>query len=74
MLSGKESLIYAEKLPHQSAKMMSLTSRLYDELSNFLRQGDIQWRDARHLKTLCWMMIGIIQSENVHREWVWGLC
>ena len=66
MLNGKESLIYAEKLPHQSAKMMTPTSRLYDALSNFLRQGDIQWRDARHLKTLCWMMIGIIQSENVH--------
>ena len=45
---------------------MTPTSRLYSALNSFLRQGDIQWRDARHLQTLCWMMIGIIQSQNVH--------
>jgi hypothetical protein len=42
------------------------TSRLYNALNDFLRQCDIVWQDARHLKTLCWMMIGIIQSQNVH--------
>jgi hypothetical protein len=45
---------------------MAPTSRLYDALQQFLRQCDSQWRDVRHLKTLCWMMIGIIQSQSVH--------
>ncbi len=45
---------------------MSPTSRLYDALSQFLRQREIQWCDVRHLQTLCWMMIGMIQSQNVH--------
>ncbi len=45
---------------------MAPTSRLYDALNDFLRQCDIVWQDARHLKTLCWMMIGMIQSQNVH--------
>jgi hypothetical protein len=45
---------------------MVSTSRLYDALNDFLRQCDIVWQDARHLQTLCWMMIGMIQSQNVH--------
>lgn len=45
---------------------MTSTSRLYDAMNAFLRQCDIQWRDARHLKTLCWMMVGIVESQNVH--------
>ncbi len=45
---------------------MTPTSRLYDALSRYLSQCDIQWQDARHLQTLCWMMIGMIQSQNVH--------
>jgi Transposase DDE domain len=45
---------------------MSPTSRLYDALSQYLRQCNIEWQDVRHLQTLCWMMIGIIQSQNVH--------
>ncbi|CAA9394858.1 hypothetical protein AVDCRST_MAG94-5591 [uncultured Leptolyngbya sp.] len=45
---------------------MSPTSRLYDALSQYLRQCDIEWQDVRHLQTLCWMMIGIIQSQAVH--------
>src|SRR4028118_1367837 len=65
-LGGKGSLIYAGKLPHLAAKTMAPTSRLYNALSDFLRQCDILWQDARHLQTLCWMMIGMIQSQNVH--------
>lgn len=42
------------------------TSRLYNALSQYLSQCEIQWRDARHLQTLCWMMIGMIASQNVH--------
>jgi Transposase DDE domain len=45
---------------------MAPTSRLYDALSEFLSQCETQWRDVRHLQTLCWMIIGIIQSQNVH--------
>jgi hypothetical protein len=45
---------------------MAPTSRLYDALQYYLRQCDIHWRDVRHLKTLCWMMIGMIQSQGVH--------
>lgn len=45
---------------------MTPTSRLYDALNDFLRQCEIVWQDARHLQTLCWMMIGMIQSQNVH--------
>ncbi len=45
---------------------MPPTSRLYNALSQYLSQCEIQWQDARHLKTLCWMMIGMIESQNVH--------
>ncbi|XQQ07607.1 MAG: transposase [Leptolyngbya sp. IPPAS B-1204] len=45
---------------------MASTSRLYDALNDFLRQSDIVWQDARHLQTLCWMIIGMIESQNVH--------
>ncbi len=45
---------------------MSPTSRLYDALSRYLSQCEIEWQDVRHLQTLCWMMIGMIQSQNVH--------
>jgi hypothetical protein len=42
------------------------TSHLYDALSQFLRQREMQWRDVRHRQTLCWMISGMIQSQNVH--------
>lgn len=45
---------------------MTPTSRLYDALNDFLRQSEYQWRDVRHLKTLCWMVIGIVESQSVH--------
>jgi hypothetical protein len=45
---------------------MASTSRLYDALNGILRQRELVWRDTRHLQTLCWMMIGMIQSQNVH--------
>lgn len=45
---------------------MAPTSRLYDALQEFLRQRNIPWQDARHVQTLCWMIIGIIQSQKVH--------
>ncbi|KGF72348.1 hypothetical protein DO97_09675 [Neosynechococcus sphagnicola sy1] len=45
---------------------MPPTSRLYDALSQFLSQCEIQSRDARHLKTLCWMMLSMIHGQNVH--------
>jgi hypothetical protein len=45
---------------------MSPTSRLDDALSQYLSQCKIQWQDARHLQTLCWMIVGMIQSQSVH--------
>jgi Transposase DDE domain len=45
---------------------MTTTSRLYDAMNDFLSQCDLQWGDVRHLKTLCWMMVGMIESQNVH--------
>ena len=45
---------------------MASTSRLCDALNGFLRQCDIVWQDVRHLQTLCWMIIGMIESQNVH--------
>lgn len=44
---------------------MSPTSRLYDALSHYLSQCEIQWQDVRYLNTLCWMMIGMIESQHV---------
>lgn len=45
---------------------MAPTSRLYDALRDYLSQCQSAWQDVRHLQTLCWMMIGMIQSQNVH--------
>jgi hypothetical protein len=45
---------------------MTPTSRLYDALNTFLSQCQDTWKDIRHIETLCWMMIGMIQSQNVH--------
>jgi hypothetical protein len=45
---------------------MQPTSRLYHALCEFLSQLSLTWADKRHLQTLCWMMVGIIQSQNVH--------
>ena len=45
---------------------MASTSRVYHALHEYLSQYQDLWRDVRHLQTLCWMMIGILQSQNVH--------
>ncbi len=45
---------------------MTPTTYLYDALNTYLRQCEIVWRDVRHWQTVCWMMIGMIQSEKVH--------
>ena len=45
---------------------MPPTSLLYDALSQFLSQCQPRWQDARHLQTLCWMMVGLIESQKVH--------
>lgn len=45
---------------------MTPTSRLYDALHDYLSQCQSIWQDVRHLQTLCWMMIGMIQTQNVH--------
>lgn len=43
---------------------MERTSRLYDTLNQVLRQQE-NWLDIRHLYTLAWMIVGLIQSSTV---------
>jgi Transposase DDE domain len=51
---------------------MEKTPRLYNELVELLGQPE-QWRDRRHLQTLAWMVVGLIQTSCVSltalREW-----
>jgi hypothetical protein len=44
---------------------MESTPRLYDTLVAILRQHQ-HWLDRRHLKTLAWMMVGLIQAGKIH--------
>ena len=46
---------------------MESTCRLYDTLVTMLRQHEA-WKDQRHLKTLAWMMVGLIHSGQIHRS------
>jgi Transposase DDE domain len=43
---------------------MENTPRLYDTLVHVLSQHE-NWVDGRHLKTLAWMMVGLIQASVV---------
>jgi hypothetical protein len=43
---------------------MENSPRLYSELATLWGQAG-QWRDVRHLQTLAWMVVGLIQAECV---------
>jgi hypothetical protein len=43
---------------------MESTSRLYETLVDVLRQHQ-NWLDRRHLKTLAWMTVGLMQSGTI---------
>ena len=43
---------------------MENSPRLYSELVALCGQPG-QWRDVRHLQTLAWMVVGLIQAEGV---------
>ena len=43
---------------------MEGTPRLYHTLVQVLGQHE-NWLDRRHLKTLAWMVVGLIQSGNI---------
>jgi len=43
---------------------MEGTPRLYDTLVQVLSQHQ-NWLDRRHLKTLAWMLVGLMQSGKV---------
>ena len=43
---------------------MEKAPRLYSELVALCGQAG-QWRDVRHLQTLAWMVVGLIQAECV---------
>jgi Transposase DDE domain len=45
---------------------MTPSTHLYDALNVYLRQCENLWRDMRHIQSICWMMLGMIQSEKVH--------
>jgi hypothetical protein len=48
---------------------MENTLRFYHTLIQILRQHR-NWLDVRHLKTLAWMMVGLIQSGKINlTEW-----
>jgi hypothetical protein len=49
---------------------MENTPRLYDTMVGVLSQHE-KWADVRHLKTLAWMVVGLILSGEIHlSEWV----
>ena len=43
---------------------MESTPRLYETLVHGLSQHE-NWADRRHLKTLAWLMVGVIQARVV---------
>ena len=43
---------------------MENSPRLYSELVALCGQPE-QWRDVRHLQTLAWMVVGLVQAEGV---------
>jgi hypothetical protein len=43
---------------------MERTPRLYDTLVHVFSQHE-NWADRRHLKTLAWMMVGLMQASVV---------
>ena len=43
---------------------MESTPRLYDTLVHILRQQH-NWLDPRHVKTLAWITVGLIQSGKI---------
>ena len=48
---------------------MENTPRLYDTLVDVLSQH-AKWGDQRHLKTLAWMMVGLLQTGWINlRAW-----
>jgi hypothetical protein len=49
---------------------MENTPALYDTLVQVLRQ-QAHWQDLRHLKTLAWMMVGLIPSGWISLK-AWG--
>ena len=49
---------------------MENTPRLYSGLVELLGQSG-QWRDVRHLQTVAWMVVGLIQSSCVNLT-AWG--
>jgi hypothetical protein len=44
---------------------MENTPYLYDTLGQVLSQ-QAPWVDLRHLKTLAWMMVGLLQSRGIN--------
>lgn len=60
MYKGFSVIVKVSTQPRQRMK----TSQLYDQLHTLLGQSTT-WADQRHLKTLIWMVIGLICSECI---------
>ena len=43
---------------------MEVKSTMYHTLMRVLSQVET-WLDVRHMKTLCWMVVGLIESEKI---------
>lgn len=53
---------------------MENAPRLYDAVFSMLGQYH-HWRDVRHLKTLCWMVVGLILSSQINlTDWLDYTC
>jgi Transposase DDE domain len=49
---------------------MENAPRLYDAVFSMLGQHS-HWRDVRHLKTLCWMVVGLLLSSKINlTDWL----
>lgn len=49
---------------------MENAPRLYDAVFSMLGQHH-HWRDVRHLKTLCWMVVGLLLSSKINlTDWL----
>ncbi len=45
---------------------MSENLRLYQQISQFIEQSGVSFRDVRNLATFVWAIVGLLLSEQIH--------
>lgn len=45
---------------------MSENLRLYQQISQFVEQSGVSFRDVRNLATFVWAIVGLLLSEQIH--------